>query len=291
MDRWQRKAQALADAWTSHYGSVLPHDGIALGLGPAQLETRCGDAWPGPDGLLDTSDDERNWGACTLRALTGEEHGVLDSAKIYPSIGQGHVEIAKRAMVALATAGFEVPSGVVAGINVPRATIHCDSHTVKDAHGKSVTIPHFVWFANFANDVDGAAYYLHLLGSGGRAELARPGNGWSLAAAMYARGYFGGFHPHAKYIGKDGTEHDGNAENIAAYAKLIDYWLPQIKASLASWSPETIPVPQPADPNALTPATPFTVQLDWDELRVERDAAVADMPDPETEPGTGGQGS
>ncbi len=241
--RWEKKASALSTAWERRYGTQLPKEGVILGLGPAQLETRCGDSWPGPDGLLDTDDDENNWGACTLRSLNAAEREVLAKAQIYPTVGKGHNEVARRAMQALADAGIPVPSGTVAGtIPVPHATIHCDSSTRLDANGKAVTIPHFVWFAGFATPEDGAEYYLHLLGSGGRAELAKPGTAWSLAAAMYARGYYGGFHPHAKYIGKDGLEHDGNQENIAAYAKLITYWLPQIRAGLggAPASPLTL---------------------------------------------------
>jgi hypothetical protein len=276
--RWARKADALLAAWQHHYGSYLAPGGVALGLGPAQLETRCGDAWPGPDGLVDTEDDENNWGACTLRSLTGSELAVLASRSISPSIGPGHVEIAKRAMAALAEAGIPVPSGTVGNgtIPVPRATIHCDSRTVKDANGKAVTIPHFVWFANFATPEDGAAYYLHLLGGAGRAELAKPGTVASLAAAMYARGYFGGFHPHAIYTAADGTQHDGNRENIAAYAKLIDYWLPIIRAGLVGWTPidaPTLPAP-PALPATVPP--PIPLEVDWDELRKDRDAMIKD---------------
>lgn len=239
VERWHRKATALAQAYNERYHAALPASGIALGLCPAQLETRCGDAWPGPDGLLDTDDDERNWGACTLRGLNGAEKSVLDAAGIKPSIGPGHVDIAKRAMAALADAGVPVASGVVAGdIQVPRATLHCDSHTEKDpASGKKLTIPHFAWFANFDSDSEGAKYYLHMLGAAGRAVLAQANaTPTALATAMYAHYYFGGFHPRGKYVDAQGKEHDGNAENIAAYAGQIQYWLPPIKDALRDWS-------------------------------------------------------
>lgn len=239
-ERWQVKAKALQDGWVYRYKDQLPIEGVILGLCPAQLETRCGDAWPGPDGLAGTDDDERNWGACTLRSLSVAEHAILKEKGIKPTIGPNRDIVAKSAMQALAEAGLARPSGTVGGepyINVPSATIHCDSRTVKDAvTGKPVTIPHFVWFANFATHADGAAYYLHLLGDGARSVLKAKGSSYDLAAAMYRRGYYGGFKPHSKYIAADGTEHDGNAENIAAYQKLIDYWHPQIKAALLGYA-------------------------------------------------------
>ncbi len=248
MSRWQDKADALGAAWHARYGAGQPGgrdlttEGLALGLGPAQLETRCGDAWPGPDGLVGTADDERNWGACTLRSLNAVEHAVLKAAGIYPTIGTGHNQRAAAAMAALADAGMTPPSGLIGttGIAASSATIHCDSRTVKDANGKPQTIPHFVWFANFATHVDGAAYYLHLLGSSARLVLQNAGTAHELAAAMYRRGYYGGFKPHSTYTAADGTVHDGNAENIAAYERLILYWLPQIKAALAPPVPTTI---------------------------------------------------
>lgn len=246
-ERWHQKADALSEAWTERYGSVLPVAGVALALGPAQLETRCGDAWPGPDGLVGTDDDERNWGACTLRSLNAEERAAVAEAGLRPTVGPGHNEIARKAQQAVIDAGLPIPSGTVAGsIPVSGATIHCDSRTVKDANGKPVTIPHFVWFANFATHKDGAAYYLHLLGDGSRKVLQAGGSGWQLAEAMYRRGYYGGFHPHAMYTGKDGQVHDGNRENIAAYANLINRFLPEITLALRTWRtdspPPTVPL-------------------------------------------------
>lgn len=249
-ERWHKKADALSAAWTARYGSVLPVAGIAVGLGPAQLETRCGDAWPGPDGLVGTDDDERNWGACTLRGLNAEERKAVADAGLAPTIGPGHNEIARKAQQAVIDAGLEIPTGTVAGsIPVSGATIHCDSRTVKDANGKPITIPHFVWFANFATHEDGAAYYLHLLGAGARQVLQNGGSGWQLAAAMYARGYYGGFKPHSLYIGKDGQAHDGNQENIAAYAGLINKFLPEITLALKTWRTDS---PTPATGTPLT---------------------------------------
>jgi peptidoglycan hydrolase-like protein with peptidoglycan-binding domain len=236
--RWQRKYTALAAGYVKLYGAnyaALPHAGVCLGLGPAQLETKCGDAWPGPDGLVDTADDERNWGACTLRGLNAAEAKVLANAHIWPTIGKGHENVARAAMAALAAAGLPPASGPVAGgrLFCPSATLHCDSHTVKNpVTGKSETIPHFAWFANFTSDEDGAAYYLHMLGSTARAVLARGGTAHELASAMYAKYYYGGFHPRGTYVAKDGTTHDGNAENIAAYESNICYWLPVIHAAL-----------------------------------------------------------
>ncbi len=243
-ERWTDKYDALQKAHEQQYGSKLPWGGVVLGLCPAQLETRCGDAWPGPDGLVGTDDDERNWGACTLRSLNAAEHACLKAAGLAPTIGSNHVEVERKAMAALAAAGLPKASGTVANgtIDVPSATIHCDSRTVKDpVTGKATTIPHFVWFANFASHVDGARYYLHLLGSEARAVLARSGSSYELAAAMYRRGYYGGFKPHGIYKASDGTEHDGNAENIAAYQRLIDYWRPKIVAVLTKPPEPVVP--------------------------------------------------
>jgi len=228
---WKEKGEALAAAWAGRYTGALSLPGVILGLGPAALETQAGEAWPG----------EHNWGACTLRSLNAVEATCLKVASIYPTIARGHQEVEHRAMETLEAAGIPRPSGTIAGIDVPSATIHCDSRTVKDANGKSITIPHFVWFANFDNDVDGAAYYLHLLGQGARQVISDGGTPHDLASAMYRRGYFGGFHPHAIYVAKDGTEHDGNAENIAAYEALIQVWVTRIRVALRPDAPPTPP--------------------------------------------------
>ncbi len=248
--RWQSKFDALSEAYRLSYGKDLPHAGVILGLCPAQLETKCGDAWPGPDGLVGTEDDERNWGACTLRGLNAAERAVLNAAGIFPTINAGHNNRAAEAMQALRDAGLTLPGpGFIVGkdgkstdIAISGGTIHCDSHTEVDpATGKKVTIPHFVYFANFPDHVQGARYYLRLLGAGARKVLEQGGSSYALAAAMYAQFYYGGFHPRGMYktpgpdkiLGTaDDETHDGNAENIGAYQKLIDYWRPKIQAAL-----------------------------------------------------------
>lgn len=220
--RWHSKADALVEGWRRVFvGETPPVSAVVLALSVAQHETRCGDAWPG----------EYNWGATTLRSLTAAERDVLAKAGIAPTVGHGHNERSAAAQAALVAAGLAPANGV----------IHADSTT--DAKGQH---PYFVYFFRGTDDADGARYFLQLLAGKGKpakAVLDDPkGTEHGLAAAMYARGYFWGFKPHGKYTAKDGTERDGNAENIAAYAGALQRITPTIRAALKDWTPKD-PIP------------------------------------------------
>lgn len=220
-ERWTRKAKALRDAWQRRFGEVPPEHAVIGALSVAQFETHCGDAWPGPDGIIGTQDDENNWGATTLRSLNAAERQVLSDAGLRPTIAKGHEKVAQAAMQRLRASGLPLPQGV----------IHCDSSP--QAGGQ---VPHFVWFASFPTETEGAEYFLRLL-AGSKEKPKRAygvlksgGSSRDLAAAMYAAGYYGGFHFHGTYLCKatpekpckqkhtEPTEHDGNAENIDSYA-------------------------------------------------------------------------
>lgn len=226
--RWHQKADALVQGWSRVFGYAPTLHAVVLALSVAQHETRCGDSWPG----------EFDWGATTLRALTAAERKVLADAGIYPTIGAGRVEAAARAQAALEAAGLAPSNGV----------IHCDSTT--DDKG---THPYFVYFFRGQDDADGARYFVHLLAEkkAAKAVLETPaGTEQGLAQAMYRAGYFWGFHPHKKYVGKDGKEHDGNQENVDDYANSLRALTPGIRLALKDWVPMGGPVdaapPKPA---------------------------------------------
>lgn len=292
--RWHRKADALAQAWERRYGAVPPKHTVVLALCQPSAETLCGDAWRGPDGVLGTADDTRNWGAATLRSLNTAELAAIAAAGIVPTVGKGHEERAKAAQAAIVAAGLPIPSGTKRGMFVPRAEIHCDSTT--DAKGQHA---YFVWFAAFDSDDAGAEYYLTFVaepGNPARSVLLDPkGNVYQLAAAAYARGYFWGFKPHGKYItaGADGVkgtaddvEHDGNAENITAYADWLRPHFATISAALKDWAPRTaIPsgeedyegpgegTSRPQGETAPAPAL-LPLEQDLDERRADRDQTI-----------------
>lgn len=228
-DWFRRKADACAIGWQWLYGSPPPARCVALALGPATHETHAGDDWPGPDGLVGTDDDDRNWGACTLRALSAAELAVVAAAGVVPTVGKGHEDAARRAQQAIVDAGLPLPHG----------RIHCDSRTVRGPDGKPRLEPYFVWFATFASDAEGAEYYLGILAGrstpkGARAVLLDPaGTERELAAMMYRQGYFWGFHPH------DGGA--GDQANIDDYARACEALWPGIEGALAGWTPPPAP--------------------------------------------------
>lgn len=235
--RWHSKADAMVTAWRRRYGATPAKHTVILALCQPSAETMCGDAWRGPDGVLGTADDTRNWGAATLRSLNAAELAAIQAAGVTPTVGKGHEDRAKAAQAAIVAAGLPIPSGTKRGMFIPRAEIHCDSTT--DAKGQH---PYFVWFAAFDSDDAGAEYYLTFVADAGnpaRAVLDDPkGDVYRLAAAAYARGYFWGFKSHGKYTAKDGTVHDGNAENIEAYADWLRPHFATISAALKDWDPK-----------------------------------------------------
>lgn len=240
-ERWQSKAGAFVEGWRRVFGVNPTLHAVILGLAMAQHETQCGDSWK----------LEFDWGATTLRSLTTPERKVLADAGLIPTVGPGHDEVAAKAQAALVAAGLAPPNGV----------IHCDSTT--DANGQH---PYFVFFFKGEDDADGARYFIHLLAEGkpAKAVLENPSaTERDLAAAAYARSYFWGFKPHQHYrtAGPDGVvgtsddiDHDGNTENIDAYANALRALTPGIRAALAGWQPSSgsIPIaPPPVQPYAV----------------------------------------
>lgn len=248
--RIRRKADAYVTAWHRRYKTVPIWHAVVLGLCPPSAETKIGDAWLGPDGVLGTADDTRNWGATTLRTLNASELAAVKAAGVTPSVGAGHALKAKAAQAAIVAAGLPIPSGTRRGMFVPRAEIHCDSRTELLASGAKITVPYFTWFAAFDTDADGAEYYLTFVadvGNPARAVLENPKSTvYHLAAAMYLRGYFFGFYPHTNYTTAgadqvmgttDDIAHDGNQENIQAYALWLAPHFTTISAALKGWVP------------------------------------------------------
>lgn len=72
-DRLREKLVAYREAWRIRFGRVSTEREVRCGILPACHETQCGDSWKGPDGVLNTADDERNWGACNLRKVNADE--------------------------------------------------------------------------------------------------------------------------------------------------------------------------------------------------------------------------
>lgn len=209
--RWQSKAASLSAAWRQRFGTYPSMPETCLALAVAQHETQCGDAWP----------TEHNWGAVTLRSLNSLEQAALKTHGVIPTVGPGHVAAAAAAEAAIIAEHLQSPLG-------PPVTgrIHCDSYPGRGAY--------FVWFAAFPDDTAGAAYFLKALcrTSEERAALTT-GDPNALAAAMYNAGYYAGFHTH--------STPEGNAANIADYAKSLAALVPGIRAALSGAPSSTMP--------------------------------------------------
>lgn len=254
--QWYRaKAQALVTGWRRTFGTEPSLEQIVCPLASAIHETQAGDAWPG----------EHDWGATTLRSLNAAELAVVHAAGLVPTVGPTHGKAAADAMAALRASGLPRPQGV----------IHCDSRTVVGGGN----VAYFVWFAAFANDEDGAEFFCHALAlkKGGEhrpayAVLMSKGlTEYALAAAMFAGGYYTGFHS-----AKDKSPEARAAAaqlNIADYAGSMQKIAPSIRVALRGW------IPEPAHKIEL-PTAQLAPMLDlshtWQEsLRIARDAEIA----------------
>lgn len=217
------KATAASQAWHLQFGAWPSLHAVILQLAQATAETRCGDAWPGPDGQLGTADDENNWGACNLRALNAAERAVLKAAGIVPTVGAGHEQRAVQAQAAIAAAGLPIPRGA----------IHCDS-----APGQG---PYFVWFAAFhdytaggvrvSGAVSGARYQQriaygapHYLKSLYSVVTNPASDAGAYARAAYRQGYY------------TGTSTDPEV-NIARYVQFMGRFVPTFEQLLAGFDP------------------------------------------------------
>lgn len=263
------KAPACRAAWHAVCGGDASLECTALLLAHGGHETNNGDSWPGPDGVVDTQDDENNIGATTLRSLTPDEKAVLAKAGIVPTIGPGHNQRAAEAMAALRASGLVLPQGV----------IHCDSTT--DASGRH---PYFVWFASFPTLVEGYAYFIRMVcvrkdGSRKAAytALTRPSPSvYEYAAALYQAGYYWGFHPH---------DAEGNQKNIDAYADSLRGLYAQCLAALKQFrdtdpAPADVRVEQVTMPDGgvLAASLATTSAELLDEARAEKVARLKDEP-------------
>lgn len=275
----KKKAKALAEAWYQMLGAWPSLHAVILAVAVATHETRCGDAWT--IRWSDPAHPSGNWGASTLRKLNAAECSAIADAALdlihaadirvsaglvlefdgmafhwrdpktngthplssaerqavlalTPWVGRGHEARAAAAQKAIRDAGLPLPP----------ADIHCDSFTTQAG-----LRPYFVWFATFEEDRDGARYFLRILlgANGGRRARyvldSAGGTARELAAAMYAAGYFWGFHKH---------DHGGpgDAANIDDYARAVDALAPGLALALGDWKPDGLDVP-PAPPARL----------------------------------------
>lgn len=193
--RWWQKANAYSAAWSKLFNGQVPsHYNVALGLGVAEHETWCGDAWKGT----------HNWGAVQLRGLNADERETLKSAGVTAS-AQG--------LVVARTLLAPVPGGA----------LHVDTSPVGGAY--------FVWFCAFADDELGAQKFVQTLAKNRPSccdvlEGAAP-SAYALATAMYNTHYYEGFHnPHTP--GGDQANINDYTASIAtlmseAYEALADW--------------------------------------------------------------------
>ena len=226
-DRIRQKATAYTMAWARIFRTEPSLHNIMLGLAPALFETAAGDAWKGPDGLLDTEDDPNNWGATTLRPLNASELAAVAAASIKPTLGPGREERARAAEKAIRAAGLPLPRG----------EIHCDSRPAKTG-----TVVYFTFFATFDDAVGGAAYFIRILA--GTPEHPKPAKvvlespestERDLAAAMYSQHYYTGVHLEP-------------SRNIDDYTAALRRQTPRIQAALMgtnSTNPPPAPVTTP----------------------------------------------
>jgi peptidoglycan hydrolase-like protein with peptidoglycan-binding domain len=211
-DRWVAKANAFVAGWQDVFPGDHPSAWcVSLGLAVAQHETYCGDAWPG----------EHNWGGVQLGGLNAAETECLTTAGIVPV--PTNVPAARAALAA-------------ANLTRPGGALHVDSSPASGTQRY-----YFAWFAAFATDEAGAAYFIKVLAKnrqGCNGVLRAAVGSWrsdsaALAAAMYATGYYEGFH--------DPRTPAGKAANIADYAGAILNLAPGIYANIASQGWTTSP--------------------------------------------------
>lgn len=210
MQRWYRKANAFADAWHATFGQEAPLNAVVLGLSVAQLETKCGDVWPGV----------HNWGAVQGRVPTLAEKKVLIDAGVPPS--PKNIAAGQAALAAAVKAGTIPPN--------PTGSLQCDS--------SPKTGYYWVFFLAFPDDFAGARKFIKVLAenrsSCKQVLLSPAGSEQELAAAMYATRYYEGSHDPDKPGGKEA--------NINQYASAIRSWSPIIRRALGKWSPDaTVP--------------------------------------------------
>lgn len=192
--RWWQKANAYSAAWSKVFSGEVPsHYNVALGLGVAEHETWCGDAWKG----------EHNWGAVQLRGLNAQERDTLKSAGLMPT--QASLVVARTLLA------------------VPGGALHIDTSPVAG--------PYFVWFCAFPDDEAGAEKFVQTIAKNRAAchdvLVSVTPSTLALAAAMYKSHYYEGFHDPHKPGGDDANIVDYTTAisplTNEAYEALVDW--------------------------------------------------------------------
>lgn len=208
VQRWYVKANAFVEAWKAELGpGQTPHFGsVVLALSVAQLETRCGDVWPGV----------HNWGAVQARVPNAKEREALRDIPPNPKNTSKGQEALRQA----------VASGQIEAF--PGGSLQVDSSPGKGYY--------WVFFAAFPDDAQGARRFVHVL-TARQPRWAALTNPYcteqELAAAMYKTGYYEGSH--------DPSTPEGKQANINQYASAMRSWTPSIRKALAEWSPGATP--------------------------------------------------
>jgi hypothetical protein len=220
--RWYNKANAFANGWKSQYTEDPPKSAVILGLAVAQLETHCGDVWPGA----------HNWGAVQLRTLTRGEAEVLQDAELFP---QPSNTAAGQAALQEAIEACKIPL-------IRNGSLQVDSSprlkTKENPRGY-----YWVFFQSFSDDTAAAERFVHVLSYDRPAchqvLISPAGSEQELAAAMRASGYYEGTH--------DNKTAEGRQQNIDAYASALRGITPDIRKALVDWTPGAAPPPETFD--------------------------------------------
>jgi len=165
IDRYQRKARTIVDAWTSLFGAPPSMRAVVRAMCVAEFETHLGDArksWAG----------EHNWGAIHKRSLTAAEGATLAAHGISAEGGDE----------ALATARALVQP------TAKDEALHIDSAPSRGHY--------FVWFWAFPSDAAAARKFLQILVAQRppvRAALERDDIA-DTARAMYETRYYDGLY-------------------------------------------------------------------------------------------------
>ena len=208
IQRWYTKANGFVEAWQVELATdqAPMKNTVVLALSVAQLETKCGDVWPGV----------HNWGAVQARVPNDKERLVLKSIPPHPRNTAKGQEALRAAVERKEIVAF------------PGGSLQVDSSPGKGYY--------WVFFAAFPDDAQGARRFVHVL----TARTPR----WTalvnpycteqeLAAAMYQTGYYEG-------TNDPGTP-EGKQANINQYASAMRSWTPSIRKALAAWYPGAVP--------------------------------------------------
>lgn len=199
---WFAKAGAIAPALPGASNAT-----ICAALSVAVLETNAGEAWHGA----------HNWGATTKRGLSSAEAATLAAAHVVPVL---EPTAARLSSEEAATARLGVKDDV---------EIHVDSYRRAD----QTLHVYFTYFAKFATDEEGAAYFVTFFRTAAEKAALAAGSVSALAAAMYQAGYYKGGSTDA-------------ATNIAAYTRGLTPIFAEALAALSAWTTGATAAEEPA---------------------------------------------